>query len=98
MAILRAGRLVVVDTLEHLRSIAVRRLDIEFASPPSVEDFTALPGMRQVEVTGNTVQLAFEGSADALLKAAARYEVLEIRSRQDDLEDIFLNYFREQQA
>ena len=34
IAILRAGRLVVVDTLDHLRSVAVRRLDIEFAAPP----------------------------------------------------------------
>ena len=31
VAILRAGRLAVVDSLEHLREIAVRRLEIEFA-------------------------------------------------------------------
>jgi ABC-2 type transport system ATP-binding protein len=98
IAILRAGRLVVVDTLEHLRSIAVRRLDIEFASLPSIEPFKALPGVREVDATGDTVHVAFEGSADALIKAAARHEVVEIRSREDDLEDIFLSYFRDRQA
>jgi len=95
IAILRAGRLVVVDTLDHLRSIAVRRLDIEFASPPRVDDFRGLAGVRDAELTGNTLRLAFEGSADSLIKAAAAYEVIELRSREDDLEDIFLSYFQE---
>ncbi len=94
IAILRAGRLVVVDTLAHLRSVAVRRLDIEFAAPPPLDAFRALPGVRHVEATGDTVRVAFEGSADALVKAAARFEVVEIRSREDDLEEIFLSYFQ----
>lgn len=98
IAILRTGRLVVVDTLEHLRSIAVRRLDIEFATAPPIEAFQALPGVRDVEVNGNTVRVAFEGSADALIKAAALYEVVEIRSRENDLEDIFLSYFQDAEA
>jgi ABC-2 type transport system ATP-binding protein len=98
IAILREGRLVVVDTLEHLRSIAVRRLDIEFAGPAPIEDFRALPFVREVAVTGNTVHVAFEGSADAIIKAAAAHEVVEIRSREDNLEDIFLGYFEESKA
>jgi ABC-2 type transport system ATP-binding protein len=98
IAILREGRLVVVDTLEHLRSIAVRRLDIEFAGVPPIEDFRALPFVREVAVTGNTVHVAFEGSADAIIKAAAAHEVVEIRSREDNLEDIFLGYFEESKA
>jgi len=97
IAILRAGRLVVVDTLDHLRSIAVRRLDIEFASPPPLDQFRRLAGVRDAELTGSTLRLAFEGSADALIKAAAAHEVIELRSREDDLEDIFLGYFQEPQ-
>ncbi|HEU0316318.1 MAG TPA: AAA family ATPase, partial [Solirubrobacteraceae bacterium] len=95
IAILRAGRLVVVDTLAHLRSVAVRHLEIEFATPPPVDDFRALPGVRHAEVAGDTLRVAFEGSADALVKAAARHEVVEVRSREDDLEEIFLSYFQE---
>ncbi len=33
LAILREGRLVVVDSLENLRKVAVQRLEIEFARP-----------------------------------------------------------------
>ena len=39
--------------------------------------------------------MAFEGSADPLVKAIADYEVRSIRSRDDDLEEIFLRYYRE---
>ncbi|MGZ4167034.1 MAG: hypothetical protein ACXVRW_00450 [Solirubrobacteraceae bacterium] len=38
--------------------------------------------------------MAFEGSADAVVKAAAEHEVRSIRSRDDDLEEIFLGYYR----
>ena len=38
--------------------------------------------------------VAFEGSADAVVKAAAAHEVRAIRTREDDLEEIFLRYYR----
>ena len=99
VAILRDGRLVVVDTLDHLRSIAVRRLDIEFAAAaPPVDELRALPGVREVDPSGRSVRVAFEGSADALVKALAGHEVLEIRSHDSDLEDIFLSYFQDAAA
>ena len=44
------------------------------------------------------MHIAFEGSADALVKAAAAHEVLEIRSRENDLEDVFLSYFQDPAA
>jgi len=98
VAILRAGRLVVVDTLDHLRSIAVRRLDIEFARLPPVEEFRSLPGVRDLAVTGRNLRVSLAGSVDALIKAAAVHEVVEIRSLEDDLEEIFLSYFRDPNA
>ena len=39
---------------------------------------------------GRRMVVAFEGSADPLVKAIARYEVRSIRSREEDLEEIFL--------
>jgi hypothetical protein len=38
--------------------------------------------------------LSFEGSADAVVKAAAAHEVRAIRPREDALEDIFLRYYQ----
>jgi ABC-2 type transport system ATP-binding protein len=94
LAILREGRLVVVDSLENLRRVAVQRLEIEFADPPAAATFETLPGVREVTAAGATLTVAFEGSADAVVKAAAAHEVRAIRSRDDDLEEIFLRYYR----
>ena len=38
--------------------------------------------------------VGFEGSADAVVKAAATHEVRAIRPREEELEDIFLHYYR----
>jgi ABC-2 type transport system ATP-binding protein len=95
LAILRKGRLVVVDSLENLRDVAVHRLEIEFAEPVDAGAFRALPAVKDVDVSGRTLTIGFEGAADAVVKAAAAHEVLAIRPREDDLEDIFLRYYRE---
>jgi beta-exotoxin I transport system ATP-binding protein len=95
LAILRQGRLVVVDSLENLRKVAVQRLEIEFAAPVDGDEFRALPGVTEVHAAGRTVTLGFEGSADAVVKAAAAHEVRAIHPREEDLEDIFLHYYRD---
>jgi ABC-2 type transport system ATP-binding protein len=94
VAILRHGRVVVVDSLENLRKVAVQRLEIEFAQPVDPREFGALPGVKAATATDRTVTVSFEGSADAVVKAAAAREVLAIRPREEDLEDIFLRYYR----
>ena len=95
VAILRRGQLAVVDSLQNLHAVAVRKLDIEFAggAPPG-DELCSLPGVREATPNGSHVVVSFEGSADPLVKAIARYEVRSLRSRDDDLEEIFLRYYR----
>jgi ABC-2 type transport system ATP-binding protein len=97
LAILRRGRLVVVDSLENLRKVAVQRLEIEFEQPVDPGEFLVLPGVRDARAEGRTVTVAFEGSADAVVKGAAGHPVAAIRAREDDLEEIFLRYYRADQ-
>jgi ABC-2 type transport system ATP-binding protein len=94
LAILRQGRLVVVDSLESLRAVAVQRLEIEFGEAVDAAAFRSLPGVRDVQANGRTLVIAFEGSADPVVKAAAAHPVQAIRPREDDLEDIFLRFYR----
>ena len=96
LAILRRGRLVVVDSIENLRGVATQRLEIEFASPVAPDEFKALPNVVDVAVEGATLTVSFEGEADPVIKRAARHEVRAIRPREDDLEDIFLRYYSEE--
>jgi ABC-2 type transport system ATP-binding protein len=96
LAILRQGRLVVVDSLENLRRVAVQRLEIEFGEPVDTGEFRELPGVTEVAADGRTVTVSFEGSADPVVKAAARHEIRALRPREDDLEEIFLRYYQEE--
>jgi beta-exotoxin I transport system ATP-binding protein len=98
VGILRQGRLVVVDSLENLRKVALQRLEIEFGGLVDPAEFQALPGVNAVQANGRTLTISFEGAADAVVKAAAAHEVLAIRPREDDLEDIFLRYYQEAPA
>ena len=96
VAVLRAGRLAVVETLEHLREIAVRRWEIEFAgAAPDPERFRRIPGVLEAERHGDHVTVAFEGGADAVVKAAAEHEVRELRVHDDDLEQVFLRLYED---
>jgi ABC-2 type transport system ATP-binding protein len=94
LAILRQGRLVVVDSLENLRKVAVQRLELEFNTPVDPREFRTLPGVTDARADGAIVTVAFAGSADAVVKAAAAHEVRAVRPREDDLEDIFLRYYQ----
>ncbi len=93
VAVIREGRLVIVDTVESLRVRAPGRMEVSFAAPPPPGAFDGLPGVREVERHGATVSFVLEGPADPLVKAIARYEVLGIDSHEADLEDVFLSLY-----
>jgi hypothetical protein len=52
-------------------------------------------GVRQASLQRSHLLVVFEGSADVLIKAMAKYGVRSIRSHDDDLEEIFLRYYRD---
>ena len=61
-------------------------------------EFRGLPGVTEVSVDGAVLIIGLEGSADRIVKAAAAHEVLAIRPHEQDLEEIFLRYYRERPA
>ena len=50
--------------------------------------------MVEVVVADGVVRCAVEGSVDALIKAAAGHELVNLVSHEPDLEEIFLAYYR----
>ena len=94
VAILRAGRLIVVERIDILKDKAIRRLDLEFERPVEPDAFRALPGVRSVEAHGLALSVSFEGSVNALLRLALEHQVVNLNSREADLEEIFLAYYR----
>ena len=96
VAIIRGGVLQAVEPLEDLRAKAVRRVELAFEESVDQAFFEAIPGVRDVTVTAERVDFAFEGSVTELLQqVGARYEITDIATREADLEEIFLTYYRD---
>jgi ABC-2 type transport system ATP-binding protein len=97
VAIVREGKLVILDTLERLRAVAVQRLEVDFepGTPvPTELQLQGIEGVQQATLRAAHAVVTYEGSVDPLVKFLSSYSVNAIRSRDDDLEDIFLKYYR----
>jgi ABC-2 type transport system ATP-binding protein len=94
VAVVRAGRLVLVDEVEALRERAATRVEATFAEPPPTDAFAGLDGVTELERRGQTVVFSLRGPADPLVKALARHRVLGLDSHEADLEDVFVGLYR----
>ncbi len=95
VGIIRRGRLVAVETVDDLRTKAIRRVEIEFAERVDADLFAGVPGVREALVENHRVVLSYEGRLGPLLEAVAgRYQVEDVSTREADLEEIFLTYYR----
>ncbi|MFI6674312.1 ABC transporter ATP-binding protein [Kribbella sp. NPDC050470] len=93
VAILRAGRLVTVQSVQDLKDRARRRLDLTFADVPPLERIRCVPGVRELTVDGRVAHLSITGSTATLIKAVAPYDVTNVVSHETDLEAAFLDYY-----
>ena len=67
-----------------------------FAAPVDSERLGALEGVRVNGIDGATIRLsAPETAMDALVKELARHPVVDLVSQPADLEEIFLELYRE---
>jgi ABC-2 type transport system ATP-binding protein len=93
VALMREGRLVLVDTVEALRERTARRMEVTFAEPPPADAFGGLAGVQEVGRHNSTVRLTVAGDTDALVKSIARFHVSGIESGEADLEDVFFTLY-----
>jgi ABC-2 type transport system ATP-binding protein len=94
VAIIRQGTIVAVEDIARLRDLSVHMIEVTFAEPPPRDAF-ALPGVSVLHRDGATVKLQAREGIDAVIKAIARYRVVDLRTEQASLEDIFLTYYTE---
>ncbi len=95
VAIIRDGRLVVTDTVEHLRARAPRVMGFRFAGRPDPEPFRRLDGVTSVEVVDHDLDLRVTGSVAPVLEAALAQGVLDVTAHHADLDELFLAYYRD---
>ncbi|HLF76480.1 MAG TPA: ABC transporter ATP-binding protein [Dehalococcoidia bacterium] len=94
VAILRKGRLVAVESVANLKGRSLHILEVTFAEPVPAGAFE-LPGIDELRRDGNLVHLQVRSHLDDAIKAVARYPVVDLRTEQPSLEEVFLAYYQD---
>lgn len=94
VGIIRDGKLIVVERIDELKRKAIRRLDFEFAAPVPADLFNGVAGVHHATIDKRHANVSFDGSVNDILRAAMAHEVVNLNSREADLEEVFLTYYR----
>jgi ABC-2 type transport system ATP-binding protein len=95
VAIIRAGRLLLAESLARLREKARHTVEVRFASAPPPDAFAGVPGIGDVRLEGPVLRCTMQGLVDPLVKALGRFTVTDLNSREADLEETFLALYGE---
>jgi ABC-2 type transport system ATP-binding protein len=95
IGVINSGQLNRVGTVSELRAAARRIIEIRFGHPPAASDFTDVEGVSNIEINGTILKCIATGSMDALMKAMAQHTVVDVRSQEENLEEVFLDMYRE---
>jgi ABC-2 type transport system ATP-binding protein len=93
VGIIRDGRLIAIEDIGDLKARALRTIEIHFSHLVPTKAFSGLPGVQEVQAHGDTIRLTVAGAVDAVVKAAAKFEVVDLASHQPSLEDVFLAFY-----
>lgn len=96
VAFIRRGRLIAVERMSELHDKALRRITLEFPAPVPAAAFEGLDGVHEASAEGLTVTAQYEGSMAPLLKVATEHDVLSVASASVDLDEIFLEFYRDE--
>lgn len=98
VGIVRDGKMIAVERVESLGKRAVREVEVHFATPVPPEEFTGLPGVKNLTVEGTVLRCEVDGQLDPLVKAIARHTVADMLVQEPDLEETFLSYYYDREG
>ncbi|HEY4228277.1 MAG TPA: ABC transporter ATP-binding protein [Candidatus Limnocylindrales bacterium] len=93
VAVLRAGKVVVLGTVPELRGRARQHVEVWFAGEPPEHELASVPGLADVALDGRRFTAALSGSVQPLIELLASHPVDALRVEESDLEDAFLDLY-----
>mgnify|MGYP001202489036 FL=1 len=91
VAIIKEGRLVQVETVDHLIRNQVKKVTL-FLDEPDQATFR-LDGIVRREMTGDALTVYYKGDIKALLDAVMTVPFRDIRIEEPSLEEVFMHYY-----
>ncbi|MFZ5817311.1 MAG: ABC transporter ATP-binding protein [Bacillota bacterium] len=91
VGVIRAGEIVALDTVDHLKKQRVKYVQAEFAG--EVPRLTGLAGVSDWQVEGHRVRFTMAGSLDALVAELARRPLVDLTVTDPPLEEVFRQFY-----
>jgi beta-exotoxin I transport system ATP-binding protein len=95
VAIIRQGRLVTTETVEHLRAATPQTIHARFTRPVAPALFAGLDGVSVTSCDGDTVQLQVTGAIGPALRVIAGHDPVDLTCQHAGLDELFLAYYRQ---
>ncbi|MCK5253430.1 MAG: hypothetical protein KAQ96_10785, partial [Thermoplasmata archaeon] len=92
VAIIREGKLVLVDRIDALKDKVGKILSVTF-NEDVVRDELDLPGVEDLEGDGRTYTMTVRGDIDSVIKRVAAHSVQSMTVETYSLEELFLELY-----
>ncbi len=93
VGIIRDGRMVTVDHVDHLKKTRVKYVSCEFKSERP--DLEKVAGIRNLSLDGRKARFTFVGDLDPLLGALAGHGLADLTVADPPLEEVFRSFYEE---
>ncbi|MEP7360100.1 MAG: ABC transporter ATP-binding protein [Chloroflexota bacterium] len=93
VAVLRAGKIVAMGTVEELRGRARKRVEVWFTDAPPATELAAVSGIVNPLTEGRHFSAVLDGPIQPLIELLARHPVASLLVEEPDLEEAFLDLF-----
>jgi beta-exotoxin I transport system ATP-binding protein len=98
VAIIKQGRLIADQTVEHLRAAAPQAIRARFARPVDPALFAGIGGVSVISCDGGSLQLQVSGPIGPVLRVIADHDPVDLTAQHASLDELFLAYYREPAA
>ena len=95
VAIIREGRVVALEGVDALKAKRVRQMSVLFRQPVDPRAFEG-DGIVVLDRGERRLRLAVRGDINPLIRSLAHYDVQDLSLSEPELEDVFLQFYREE--
>lgn len=95
VAIIKQGRLITTETVEHLRASTPQTVHARFARSLDPALFAGIGGVSVTSYDGRDIQLRVTGAIGPVLRAVADHDPVDFTAQHAGLDELFLAYYRE---
>ncbi len=95
VGIIKSGRLIATDTVDDLRRSTPQKVDVRFRNVVEQSLFDDVEGVSVTVCDGSRISLEVTGAIGPILKLVADLDPVDLVCRHADLDELFLDFYRE---